>query len=463
MATFVLGMGLTFCGCKKTPQKVEEVTTTQEQSETTQTTQEQAEEVTVPDVDGDIIYIYSYDDALENQLKYFYEKYPEYEKRVQFVNADMGATSKEYQALVRSEMKIKPVSHGKEENAEEQEIEQEPEHKYPSIVANDSVMASVFMQDNYSVPISSVGILEEELNEMYPYTLNMARFNGEIKGLTWYTTPGCFLYRADIAQSVLGDDSPEFVQKQIKSWDAFKDVAEQMKEAGYKILSGPDEITYAMIQDKNVPWIVDNALHIDASAKRCVAFSKVFLKEEYTGETAITDEVRENSFDSDVFGWFVYPDELRLGINTQLHEGEFRICEGPNAYHWGSTYLTISPNCPDKELAALVIKTLCMDEDVLRKEAKEYHEVVNHQTIVKEYQGKNKGMKLLGNQSVWGIYEQVLCDIQAENVTPYDGRFDSWLRELSVAYNAGEIESRSDVIEQFKDKVSDAYNYIRIK
>lgn len=268
------------------------------------------------------------------------------------------------------------------------------------------------------------------------------------------------MYRADIAESVLGESSPEEVQKMLGSWSDFLNVAKKMKEAGYKMLSGSDEITYAMLQSRRVPWVVNEELKIDSNVQKCMELSKQLQEDEYTGDTQITSPEREESFESDVFGWFVYPG-LIYGMDSKTDSGSFRLCKGPNAFQWGGTYLTVSPECPDKDLAALVLKTLCCDEKVLTRMAEE--DFVNNRAIMEKAAKQAEGLELLGGQKPLEIWSSVENEIDEMVVTPYDGRFDSWVQELSVSFNGEKIENTKEALEQFKDRVSDTFNYIMIK
>lgn len=448
-------MGLSLCACGDSKKKGDGKADTSE---------EEAMEENMPEVEGDPIFVYSFDGELGEKLQYFYELYPQYKSRVEFVNLEMGAASKEYQDTIKRLMKEgtkrkkKKVVEGEELSDEEMEGELP---KYPSIVANDSIMGYSFIQNDCSVPVSSLGITEEDMQNMYPYTLSAATFQDEVKGLAWGVTPGAFMYRADIAEKVLGESSPEAVQEMLVNWNEFLKVAKKMKKEGYKILSGSDEITYAMLQNRNTSWVEEEKLRIDSNVKKCLELSKQLQEEEYAGDTLITSEERKASFGSDVFGWFVYPGMIYEEMETGGHAGDFRLCQGPNAYQWGNTYLTVSPQCPDKELAALVLKTLCCNEEVLAKMAQD--EVVNHKGIMDEQTKAAEGLEVLGGQKPLETWTAVAESIDAERVTPYDGRFDSWIQELSVSFNRGEIEEVRKVFEQFKDKVSDTFNYIVVK
>lgn len=453
----ILVMALAFCGCGNHSKEMQTIT---QENTTQEVTEETIDEVEMPDVEGDPIYIYSYDDTFSEYLKYFYDKYPEYTSRVEFVCLEKESVGKDYPAQIRKLLKMKMTKKTEEEDAEEVESV-----KYPAIVVYDSNMASTFVQNDFSVTMESIGVTQQDMEQMFPYTVSSASFLNEAKALFVDVKPGCFLYRSDIAKEVFGESEPEKIQQRISDWKGFEKTAEQLRDYDYKILSGADEVAYVMLQQKEIPWVLDETLRIDANVKKCFGLSRELLKGDYTNRTRRNSKARSKSFDGDVFGWFVDYEEVCSGIQTTEHEGLFQVCQGPNPYQWGSDYcLTVTPKCPDKDLATLVLKTLCCDEEVLQKITEEKGILVNHQQIVANLaDSNNTGMEMLGGQNPYHVWNDILNKINCESVTPYDGQFDAWIRELSVRYSKGKKGSIDDAMEQFKDQVTNQYNYIFIK
>ena len=98
--------------------------------------------------------------------------------------------------------------------------------------------ASKYVKSDNSIDVKkTVGLTDEDLKQQYDYTKKIVSENGIQKGVTWQATPGLFAYRRSIAKKVLGTDDPDQVQKQLKDWDKFDQVAQKMNAAGYKMLS----------------------------------------------------------------------------------------------------------------------------------------------------------------------------------------------------------------------------------
>ena len=64
--------------------------------------------------------------------------------------------------------------------------------------------------DEYSAPLSAVGISEDMYANAYDYTVAMGKDkNGVLKGASWQAAAGGYAYRADLAEEYLGVTSPE--------------------------------------------------------------------------------------------------------------------------------------------------------------------------------------------------------------------------------------------------------------
>ena len=443
--SIVLGCSLCACGSGI---KEENTTTAETSQEVENASSEETVKMAMPETEGEIIYVYSWDQELGDRLQYFKEAYPEYADRVEYVNLGLGGTSSEYQTAIETLLQAGTTG----------------TDKYPSIIATDSDLTLNYVQSDYTLPMSELGIGEEDYANMYPYTVEDAKFDGQVKALTWQATPGCFIYRTDIAEEVLGTSDPEAVQKEVGNWNKFFNVADRMKEAGYKMLSGPDDIKYAMLDQKKQPWVFDEILNIDPVVTDYLEYAKKLYDGDYTNQTKLMDSNWENSFDSDVFCWFGAPWFVYWCINAEQHMGEFKICEGPSAFHWGGTYLNVAKDCPDKELAALVVKTLCCDDTVMQKITEDTKDFVNNKTIMEQMSQSEAGnIEMLGGQNPISIWMETADKIDLSNATAYDAKFNGYLDTASEAYNADELGSVEDAVEAIKDFVSDAYNYITVE
>lgn len=79
------------------------------------------------------------------------------------------------------------------------------------------------------------------------YTIDIGtNKDGKLVGLGYQATGGAFIYRRSVAQATWGTDDPAVVAEKIGagsgSWDKFYEAAEELKKAGFGIISGDGDL-----------------------------------------------------------------------------------------------------------------------------------------------------------------------------------------------------------------------------
>lgn len=402
---------------------------------------QEIQNVKMPSENGAPFYIYSWNDELGERLKYFEELYPQYKNRLVYINMNLGSTSNEYITMLETMIQNGP----------------EQEECYPSMVALDENIALEFIRSENTIPIEEVGISDKELSDMYQFTLDYASYNQQVKALTWQTNPGVVCYRTDIAKEVLGTSDPIEIQKEISNWDGFFSTANKMKEAGYKMISGPDDIKFPYYNMKEEPWVLDGNLNMDAWISDYLTVSKNLHDGDFTSNTSIESDAWFSNMDKDVFCYFGNAKFFYWQLDPTIHAEDYALCKGPTSYHWGGTYLSVTSDCVDKDFAALVLRTLCCDESSMKKIYTETNDFVNNKEVIKE---------LIADESVatpLSIFHSVANEIDVSNVTPYDMQLNFFVDEITRKYNVGMIVHVEDAKEELKKKVKEYNPYIHVE
>ena len=103
----------------------------------------------------------------------------------------------------------------------------------------------------YAVPYVDLGIdvaAGIEAAEIAPYTVDIGTrpSDEQVVALAYQSTGGAFIYRRSIAKAVWGTDDPAVIAEKIgagsNSWDAFFAAAQEVKDAGYAMVSGKGDI-----------------------------------------------------------------------------------------------------------------------------------------------------------------------------------------------------------------------------
>ena len=137
------------------------------------------------------------------------------------------------------------------------------------MIALEAAYSMKYTNSDYTLPITELGITEEDTSQMYPYTIDVARDkrNDQVKGLSWQSCPGAFMYRADLAKKYLGVNNPEEMQAKISTWDDFLKTAEELKKASFdatRMLSSNQDVSNVFYANKSQPWVDENnTFHMD--------------------------------------------------------------------------------------------------------------------------------------------------------------------------------------------------------
>ncbi len=398
--------------------------------------------LTMPDEDSAPIYIYSWDDDLENKLQYVKAKYPEYASLIRYVNLGVGSNSVDYLNGL--------------ENAAEQ----------PSIIASDIDVTYYFTESDGTIPLSEIGLTEDMYKNAFPYTVECGSVNGILKAMTWQSTPGCFVYRTDIAEKVFGASDPETVQSYVKDWSTFISTAEKLNNAGYKIVSGPDDIQRPILGSRTVKWVDGNKVNFDGAVSSYLSISKELYDGNYTNNSSVWDSTWFDGMTGNVFGyfgspWFVY--STLNDIKGSETYGKRNVCQGPDSYYWGGTYLTVTAQCTNKELAALVLYTLCCDTDVMYQMQCDNIDFVNNTDALDRAISSGYGSTdILGGANPLSTWKNNGEVINSNNLCDYDVAFYNYILDASWNYNHGNLSSVDDAISQIKNSIKADYSNLQV-
>ena len=454
--SLALAMGLSLVACGKDKEEKKDETTaatteateddTTEEADTTEATDTDSDvAITVPSADGEAIHVYSWNEELGSRIdSHFRTKYPELSDLVIYENLDVSGTGEEYKTGIQNAI-----------NANDDNV--------PSIVAADNDVALYFAQQDWAIPLEDAGLTLDMYKNAYQFTIDYGTIDGKLKAMGWQAPAGCFVYRTDIAEDVLGAKTPDEVQALVKDWDTFLETAETLKKAGKYIVSGPDDLKYAFIDQKKSPWVKDDTLNIDSCITDYLETSKKIYDNDYSLKSAMwSSEWTANMSSGDVFGYFGCTWFVQWCLAEDSH-GMWNVCTGPVSFHWGGTYLVITDKCPNKELAALVLYTLCCDEDVAYDLYADDYDFPNNQAAVQKLIADGVGSNpILGGQNPLEAWDEAAKGISLQYATSYDATFNGYLDSAASTFWA-EGQSVDDAIANIKEQVANAYSDITIE
>ncbi len=444
----------TLAGCGTTAQAPAD---TSAKTEAEATDAGEVESTDATEETGDKFYIYSWNTELQDRLNYVYEVYPELKDQVVYVNV---GDDKVYQEKIDG-------------------LLQTPEaEEYPDMIAFEAAYLMKYTNSDYTLPITDLGLTEDDLKNMYPYTVEIAKDkrDGSIKGVAWQSCPGAFMYRTDLAEKYLGVKSPEEMQAKIDTWDKFIETAKELKEASNdetRILSSNADVANVFNSNRTQPWVdEDGVFHMDDAMVEYMEISKILETEDLTRKTTpwtdawnaapSTDEVLGN------FGctWFLHWVIKANCGGEEVGEGTYglwNMCQGPAPYYWGGTWLGATKDCSNKEVAGKIMKALCTDTEVMKKMSEETLDYVNNKEAMKALSDEGKGAyEFLGGQDFISVFMPLAEKVDVSWISAYDQKINDLLATQIEQYQFS-AKDLDEAINDFKASVKEQYPNITVE
>ena len=295
-----------------------------------------------------------------------------------------------------------------------------------------------YVDSEYTLDVvNDIGLTEDDMAGQYQYTKDIVTdSNGVLKGTTWQATPGLFAYRRSIAKDVLGTDDPEKVQEALSDWDKFNAVAEQASAKGYKMLSGYDDAYRTFSNNVSAPWVDGTTVKVDANLMKWVDQTKEFTDKNYNNKTSLWDDgwAADQGPDGDVFGFFYSTWGINftlLGNSLADPEGEkevgngiygdYAVCEGPESYYWGGTWICAAAGTDNTSLVKDVMQKLTCDSDIMKQITLDTEDYTNNVEAMNSIAEDPKyGSAFLGGQNHVALFAKSAEKIDMSNAGKYD-------------------------------------------
>lgn len=393
--------------------------------------------------DSKKIYAYSWDEDFSKKINVVLDKFPEYKDYVEFVTLGVSGTSDEYKTAIDTALKSGD--------------------KYPSLIPADNDVAKYWSETDATANLTDLGFTDDVMANSYDFAKQYGTKDGQLKCVTWQATAGSVFYRRDIAKEVLGSDDPETVQAALADWDKFFETADKLKDAGYKIVSGPSDVKYAIWDTQSQPWVTDDGssekLTLDGAVTEYLETGKKIYDGGYSNNTALWDPswAADMTNDSKVFCYFGCPWFIGSMQGNGAVDGNWGAVTGPTSYHWGGTYVMVGKDTPNPELCAFLLYELTCDPDVGVEITNKTGDCVNNKAanerlINGELSSGNAAQKFLGGQNPIEVWAAAAEGINLSNVTYNDASIKGFIDEAATAYNSGTYTSVDDAVKYIEDK-----------
>jgi hypothetical protein len=286
--------------------------------------------------------------------------------------------------------------------------------------------------------------------------------NGTLKGLSWQATPGLFLYNAQYARDVLGTDDPAEVQEYVKDWDTFKETAAKMAENGIAMVSGFDDTYRCFSNNVSSPWVdADGNITIDPQISAWVDQTKEFTDNGYNQGSSLWDDAwaQGQSASGQVFGYFY----STWGVNFTLKGnagddgfGDWGVCEGPQSYYWGGSWLAACAGTDNANLVADIMKFMTCNADTMTAITENTEDYTNNQTAMNALANSDYSSDFLGGQNHIALFAEAAPKIDMSNISAYDQGLNEAFQAAFKDYFTGAVD-KDTALENFYTAALEKY------
>ena len=316
-----------------------------------------------------------------------------------------------------------------------------------------------YVDSPYTLDVrADIGLTDDELAGQYKYTQDIATADGVLKGVTWQATPGLFAYRRSIAKDVLGTDDPAEVQTYLSDWDKFNEVAAKAAEKGYKMLSGYDDSYRTFSNNVSAPWVDGTTVKVDPNIMKWVEQTKEFTDKGYNNKSSLWNDVwaADQGPTGKVFGffystWGINFTLLGNSLATPVAEGgkeevgngiygDYAVCEGPQAYYWGGTWICAAAGTDNTATIKNVMEKLTCDKDIDKQITLDTQDYTNNVEAMNEIANSDYQSAFLGGQNHIALFAKSAEKIDMSNAGPYDQGCNEGIQAAFKDYFDGAVD-----------------------
>lgn len=309
--------------------------------------------------------------------------------------------------------------------------------------------------------------------EIAPYSVEIGTrpADGKVVALGYQATGGAFIYRRSIAQAVWGSDDPAVVAEKIGAgsgnWDAFFAAAEEVKNAGYKMVSGKGDVWNVLEKAAETGWVVDGKLNIDPVRESYLDIAKQLKDNDYMNDTSAWGEAwfADMTKSGNVLGFYgpAWLVNYTLGPNSgegdNSSAGDWAVCAPNVGFFWGGTWLLAGKGAIADPVKAEIVKgfiewvTLDTSDEGLQylwanglMNENGTKDTVASGVVMAKSNGETA---FLGGQNMFDEFIPANAYASGKSMTQYDSTINGSWDAAVGQYASGEL-SREEAIEEFK-------------
>jgi len=324
----------------------------------------------------------------------------------------------------------------------------------------ESEFAPTYTDSSYTLSMDELGIDMKELNDQYRYTQDlMTDANGNVKALSWMAYPGALIYNREIATEVLGTDDPDEVQAYVSDWKSYNDLAAKVAAKGYLMTISPEEPYRAYHDNRTSAWVDNGSLCVDPHVEAWATDARNLCDKGYVGTAEQWSEEWFSGFDGNVFCYFgpTWLVDYVMIDKDVADRGGWAMCQGPEPFYWGGTWIAVANGTDNKYLAADILRKMTTDKNVMTEIAEQEKEFVNNSVVMQNMmQSSAWESPVLGGQNPVAVLSENADALRAQYITEYD--YDCfWNYEQEMMRYIGGKYTYDEMLDEFRAQIALAH------
>ncbi len=286
-----------------------------------------------------------------------------------------------------------------------------------------------YVDTPYTMAVSDLGITDTDVANQYQYTKDIVTSSdGSLKGVSWQGCPGALFYNREAAKEVFGTDDPAEVQKKVADWDTFVATADELKAAGYSIMSSVNDSYRVYSNNVTSKWVIDGKINIDENLMNWVEDSKALFDKGQTSSAELWSDDWSKGFypEGKVFcyfgpAWFINFSMAADQEGSIGNMGGWGITEGPQGFYWGGTWICAAAGTDNPTLVKDIMLKLTTDETIMKEIVIDDDDFVNNKPAMEAMAADTSySSKILGGTNPLAMYCAGAESIDLSNLSGYD-------------------------------------------
>ncbi len=341
----------------------------------------------------------------------------------------------------------------------------------PDVVALEISFVKQYVEGGKLIDLGALGLGERAKSELYEYTVDIGTSSeGKLVALSNQAAPGGFFYRRSMAKELWGNDSPEFVQEKMSTWDKVLTVAEELKAKDKYLYSNLNAAEKVFLCERESGWVKDGVLQIDECWNTYLEQIRTIQDNKYCHETVeygagggwYTDIAGDS-----VFGYFLgaWGLNYHLKANAKLDEnhdstGDWGVIQGPTPYYNGGTWFAGVSHSKKLDQIKDLLNYWMFDQEFLKAWANKTQDFIGNKLTVESIKNDFHDEFLQG-QNHYALFADIADQISAKHVTIYDGTIGGMFSAAALEYAMRKVNTMQEAYTAFRTNVSFAYSSIQ--